>query len=506
MTTSTETPENISTSPNSELRDEKPAVAELENPSTTSPDEEIQISKDLDRLISKKFDRHIVPWLFGLWLLAFIDRSNIGNAKIDGLAADLGILTGTKFNIALAIFYVPYICVDIPSNWLVKRIGAGYYLPALIIGWGLITLCIGFVTTWKSLLIARFFLGLMEGGLLGGIIIYLAMFYRRHQLMRRIGLFYCAAPLSGAFGGLLATGLSEIRTKGYNGWPFIFFVEGGITLLFGIVSIFFLPHTPSHAKFLTEEQRYLAIHRMKLDYRGASPVANIDNEKFDWHWVKLAVFNWNTWLLSLNFFAVITPIYSFSLFLPTIITALGYTRVNANLLTVPPNMTAFLSVILVTSLSDHFKRRGLLMLICASVAIIGYVMLIATSRPHVQYGGTFLVAAGSFACPPVVMGWLANNTSPHYVRASASGLQIGLANIAAFIATFTYIAADAPRYITGHAINLGMLGLCLVVTSITMGYCKWENGKRERGERDGRLLEGNTEMLGHRHPEFRYTV
>lgn len=112
MTTSTETPEDISPSPNSELRDEKPAIAELETPSTTPPGEEIQISKDLDQLITKKFDRHIVPWLFGLWLLAFIDRSNIGNAKIDGLAADLDILTGTKFNIALAIFYVPYICVD----------------------------------------------------------------------------------------------------------------------------------------------------------------------------------------------------------------------------------------------------------------------------------------------------------------------------------------------------------------------------------------------------------
>lgn len=112
MTASTETSENISISPNSEIHDEKPAVAELENPSTTPPDEEVQVSKELDRLISKKFDKHIVPWLFGLWLLAFIDRSNIGNAKIDGLAADLGILTGTKFNIALAIFYVPYICVD----------------------------------------------------------------------------------------------------------------------------------------------------------------------------------------------------------------------------------------------------------------------------------------------------------------------------------------------------------------------------------------------------------
>ena len=92
------------------------------------------------------------------------------------------------------------------------------------------------------------------------------------------------------------------------------------------------------------------------------------------------------------------------------------------------------------------------------------------------------------------------------MRASASGLQIGLANIAAFIATFTYIAADAPRYKAGHAINLGMLALCLVVTSITMGYCKWENRMREMGKRNGRLLEGNVEDLGHRHPDFRYTV
>lgn len=99
-----------------------------------------------------------------------------------------------------------------------KKIGAGYYLPGLVIGWGIISLCLGFVKTYKGLLIARFFLGLLEGGLLGGMIIYLAMFYRRHQLMIRIGLFYCAAPLSGAFGGLLATRLSQITTKGYNGW------------------------------------------------------------------------------------------------------------------------------------------------------------------------------------------------------------------------------------------------------------------------------------------------
>jgi MFS family permease len=244
---------------------------------------------------------------------------------------------------------------------------------------------------------------------------------------------------------------------------------------------------------------------MKLDAHGATSASDIDVEKFSWHWVRVAVLNWNTALLSLNFFAIITPIYSFSLFLPTIISALGYTQVKANLLTVPPNMAAFFAVLLVTRLSDRYKARGIFMLIGASISIGGYIMLIASPKPLIQYGGTFLVASGIFPCSPVVMGWLANNTAPHYVRATASGLQICVANLAAFVATFTYVKSDSPRYTTGHAINLGTLGLTLIVTATTMLYCKWENGKRERGERDDRLI-GDQSLLGHRHPAFRYTI
>jgi hypothetical protein len=103
------------------------------------------------------------------------------------------------------------------------------------------------------------------------------------------------------------------------------------------------------------------------------------------------------------------------------------------------------------------------------------------------------------------MGWLANNTAPHYVCAKASGLQICIANLAAFVATFTYVQKDAPRYRTGYAINLGMLGLCLVTTGGTIEYCWWEDGMRDKGARDGRL-EGDEKLLGYRHPKFRYTL
>lgn len=503
---------NSDSPPNEDLLDEKHNTAapehysaeHLEQMTSLPSEDEILDAREVARL-THRFDRRILPWLFGLWLLAFIDRSNIGNARIVGLSSQLK-LNEDKFNITLAVFYIPYICIDVPSNWLVKAIGAGYYLPGIVAAWGLVSLCIGFVKSYDSLIAARFFLGLCEGGLLGGMIIYLAMFYPRRQLVRRITYFYCAAPLSGAFGGLLATGLAQIHTKGYNGWPFIFFVEGAITLLFGLLATLFLPHTPAHAKFLTHDQQVLAAKRMAQDASGATTTSDVKEEQFDWHWVRLALFNVNTLLLSLDFFAIITPIYSFSLFLPTIIRDLGYSSVEAQLLTVPPNFVGFLTVPVFGYLSDRYGYRGPFMLVGLIMALVGYLMLITTGRTPVNYGGTFFVAAGIFPTSPLVMGWLANNLAPHYVRATGTGFQIMFANLAAFIATFTYLQGDAPRYIAGHAINIGVIGLAIVTTCTLMVYQRWENSLREKGLRDYRLEEGDPGRLGHRHPAFRYTL
>ena len=105
-------------------------------------------------------------------------------------------------------------------------------------------------------------------------------------MLFRLGLFYCAAPLSGAFGGLLATGLAEINHGGYNGWPWIFIVEGSITVIFGIVTMFFLPHTPATSTFLTEEERAGALRRMRLDAHGATAESDVAHETFSWKWVR----------------------------------------------------------------------------------------------------------------------------------------------------------------------------------------------------------------------------
>lgn len=251
--------------------------------------QQVRIDPVLDRRITRKLDLHLLPWLFGIWFFAFIDRSNIGNAKITGLTTDLGMdgLNGNKFNTALSVFYILYILVDVPSNLIVKRVGAGHYIPAIMVLWGIVCTLMGLTKSYGGLIVCRLLLGLFEGGLFGGMILYISMFYPRHQVLLRLGLWYCAAPLSGAIGGLLAAGLSQIKYGGYNSWPWIFIVEGVITTIFGAVAFFFLPHTPSTAPFLTEEEREAAVKRLHHDFSGATANVAVDYEHFSRRWVSV---------------------------------------------------------------------------------------------------------------------------------------------------------------------------------------------------------------------------
>ena len=124
--------------------------------------------------------------------------------------------------------------------------------------------------------------------------------------------------------------------------------------------------------------------------------------------------------MSLNFFLILIPIYSYSLFLPSIIEGLDYSDVTAQLFTVPPNFLAFLVVIATSYISDKIKMRGPLILLGFTVAATGYIMQLASDSNGVKYAGTFFIAAGAFPCSPLILAWLSNNLAPHYTRATGA--------------------------------------------------------------------------------------
>lgn len=212
--------------------------------------------------------------------------------------------------------------------------------------------------------------------------------------------------------------------------------------------------------------------------------------------------------MSFNFLLILIPIYSYSLFLPTIISGMGYDAVTAQLFTVPPNFLAFLTVLVVSWVSDKIKMRGPLIAGLFTFAAIGYIMQLASSSNAVQYAGTFFIAMGAFPCSPLILAWLSNNLAPHYTKATGVGFQVAVGNCGAFVATFTYLKSDGPDYVTGHSINLAAIVLTLIGVIANIFYIKWENAARQSGKREYRFeqqREGDGE-LGYRHPEFRYTL
>jgi len=169
--------------------------------------DEIDWTEAEETRIRRKIDRRIVPIVTILYLFCFLDRANIGNARIQGMAKDLH-LVGYRFNWALSVFYIIYLLVEVPSNILLKYIGPRFYIPMLVVGFGFVSLCTAFVQNFAELCACRALLGVFEGGTMPGIAFYLSTFYKRRELYFRIGIFISAASIAGAFGGLFATALS----------------------------------------------------------------------------------------------------------------------------------------------------------------------------------------------------------------------------------------------------------------------------------------------------------
>ncbi|KAL6250778.1 hypothetical protein RBB50_003081 [Rhinocladiella similis] len=452
-----------------------------------------------------QLDRRIVPLSFLFYMLCFVDRTNIGNARISGMAEDLN-LSGYRFNIALTIFYISYVLVEIPSNIVLKIIGGRYYIPTLVFLFGAISVATAFVQNYAGLIACRFFLGLVEGGVAPAIVYYMSIFYRRTELAFRVTMFITGASMAGAFGGLLATALTLIPRWGASSapihtWRNIFFFEGLVTMLVASLGIFLLPDSPGTARFLTDKHRHIATQRIADEYKEES------DQKVRPRHIKKAILSISTNFSAFMFFFLSVNLSSISLFLPTILRALGYSAVQAQLRSVAPYVSACIISIAVSWCSDRFRRRGVFIASATLLGIAGYGILIGTKSNSAKYGAVFVAAMGVFAAGPASVSWGVNNAAGTSVRSVTSAYIISLGNCGSIVATWTYLPESAPQYTLGHALNLGALACAFLLAVSAITYYKWENTKRDKGERDHRLggiTEQEKRDLGSSHPAFRY--
>lgn len=171
-----------------------------------------------------KLDLRLIPWLCLLYLISFLDRSNIGNAKIDGLQEGLHITPG-QYNACVTIFFISYALFEPLTNILLKRLRPSVFIPIIMVAWGIVMTTMGLCHNFEGMMIARFFLGMAEAGLFPGINYYLSCWYKRDEFGIRAAIFFSAAAVSGSFGGLLAAAIGQMDgIGGKGGWAWILYV------------------------------------------------------------------------------------------------------------------------------------------------------------------------------------------------------------------------------------------------------------------------------------------
>jgi sugar phosphate permease len=249
------------------------APSNIERSATEASAAHEEIDPVLEKRVRRKMDTHLVPLTMALYLLAFLDRSNIGNARIAGMEEDLN-LTSDKYDWLLTIFYISYILFEFQAiMW--KLVPPHMWAAFAVFGWGLVSSVQAGAHSWEAMMALRFFMGMTEAGYGPGVPYLLSFFYLRHELGLRAGLFLSAAPLANTFAGALAYGITS-GNPAVAKWRVLFLVEGLPTVAMAVVAFFFMPDSPEKARFLNEDEKRVAKARGVRQAGTATRVGGVD--------------------------------------------------------------------------------------------------------------------------------------------------------------------------------------------------------------------------------------
>ncbi|KAG7124781.1 putative transporter like protein [Verticillium longisporum] len=421
----------------------------------------------------RKIDWALIPFLALLYLLSFLDRTNIGNARLAGIEADLG-MKGLQYNVALAVFFPFYVAAEIPSNMAMKRFRPSIWIPSIMVAWAICTTLMGLVTNYGGLLAARMALGVAEGGLGQRLLTFAAMWYRRRECGLRMAIFFSAATAAGAFGGLLARGIVEMDGLGnLDGWAWIFILEGLLTFVVAIIAYFIMHDYPNTARFLTTPEKEEVLRRLEHDRSSLA-------DEFDMRYFWDALKDWKIWVHMFITIGIYTPLYSYALFLPTIIRGLGYSNETAQLMTVPPYIVACVCCVTAGWYADRVGQRGIFMIFFICVSILGFLLLIVSQNNQVKYAGCFFAAMGIYPNVPQGVAWNGNNIGGSLKRGVGIAMHVGFGNLGGAISGFIYQSTHGPEFYPGHGTLLGTLTMSLVLSIFMHIYLRRENARRDR--------------------------
>src|ERR1700687_372891 len=307
------------------------------------------LPSDLERTTLSKILWRLLPFLFVLYIVAYLDRINVGFAALQ-MRTQLG-FNDAVYGLGAGMFFAGYVAFQVPINVVLQRVGARRSISGLMIVWGIISACMLFVRTPTQFYAMRFLLGVAEAGFFPGVIFYMRGWFPSSVRARAIALFMTAAPLSGVVGGPLSGALLGIQKAGLAGWQWLFLIEALPAIILGVLVLLVLVDRPQFAPWLREEERSWLVATLARESPQQQPITVKGNPL-------AALKNPVVWMLAFAYFGTSTGSFGISLWLPTVlhkISAAGNLKIG--FISAIPYLFAALCMVLVGIHSDRTQER-----------------------------------------------------------------------------------------------------------------------------------------------------
>ncbi|KAG6084118.1 hypothetical protein E4U15_001721 [Claviceps sp. LM218 group G6] len=476
-----------------------------------------------EAIVRRTFDRKLVLFVALLFLLSFLDRSNIGNAKIAGMDTDLQTTPPRSdwYEWALTAFYVSYISFEWMSL-LFKIFPAHVIISLAVLTWGIAASLQAIAPSYPVLIALRVLLGIGEAGF-AGIPFYLSFFFRREELAFRTAIFVSAAPLGTSFAATLAYGIVWLAGKlecPIAAWRLLFLVEGLPSVLAAVVAWDVIPDGPGEARYLSERQREVACLRLRQrDHHGrrnrrpcssssSSSSTNIfftssssssvgsKTPRIRLHELLALLLDPIAWLTSTMFFLTNMAYSSLPVFLPKIMTQMGHDPLTAQALSAPPYLCAFITVLFTAHMSDRLRVRTTPIVFHALASSAGYTLLALAQPLHLpsflRYLAVYPAASGFFNVATLLIVWNINNQSSQTRQGGGFAMMQILGQFGPLVGTRLYPDVQAPYYGPGMATCAVAMAVVGVLALVLRMYLRERNRRMDR-EQEG---EGRGEGEG----------
>ncbi len=403
-----------------------------------------------------KIQLRILPFIFLLYIVAFLDRVNIGFAALT-MNKELAI-SSEQFGLLAGIFFFGYFLFGVPSNVMLHKLGAREWIAWILISWGIVSASTGFAQNAVQLYVVRFLLGLAESGFFPGMILYMTYWFRQRERAQAVAFFMTGLPISSIVGAPLSgLILDHIHWLGVSSWRWLLVLEAAPAIVLGIVTYKLLPNRPAEARFLTQAEKDWLAGELANEEKTAEASGKVSALR--------ALWNGRVWYLAIIYFTIIIGVYSMSFWLPQVVKGLStlYSNTTVGLLVPIPHICGLIAMLVLSRHSDRTQERRWH---AAVPAILGGVALLVVGRvtsPALSIALLALMAIGvdSFFGP----FWsLPSKFLTGVAAASGIALINSVGNLGGFVGP--YVIGAVSRRTGSTSLGLAFVGVSMIVSAM----------------------------------------